>query len=71
MNGHQNAFKIPSFEEVKLLAAKAGLPNEEAETFFKFYSASGWKVGGNQMRNAAHAMANWARNWERKSKKVS
>jgi hypothetical protein len=59
----RTAFKIPSLEEVKVLAAKAGIPNEEAEKFFNHYSANGWKVGRNPMRSVGHAISNWAINF--------
>lgn len=54
----------PSLEEVKLIAAKTGLPEREAEKFFQYYEANGWKVGKNPMRSVAHALGGWKMRWE-------
>ena len=68
-NGNSSvvAFKRPSIDEVKLLAAKAALPLSEAEKFFDHYESNGWKVGRNPMRSLPHAISNWQRNWKNKT----
>ena len=53
----------PSREEVGLLAAKAGLPIEQADAFWDFYESKGWMVGKNKMVSVAGSMAGWARRW--------
>jgi hypothetical protein len=57
-------FLKPSLEEVKLCAAKKGLPVTEAEKFFNYYESNGWRVGKNPMKSWPHAVANWAKNVE-------
>lgn len=57
-------FHKPSLEEVKLLGAKCGLPDSEAEKFFNHYESNGWKVGRNPMQSLSHAVANWRNNWK-------
>lgn len=57
-------FIKPTLTEVKMQAAKTGLPETEAEKFFDYYSANGWRVGRNPMRSFPHAVANWKRTWE-------
>lgn len=51
--------KIPSIEEVKLHAAKIGLPENEAFKFHGYYEANGWRVGRNPMKSWVGAMTNW------------
>lgn len=53
-----------SLEEVRLLAAKTGLPPEEADKFFHFYESKGWKVGKTPMKSVASAMAGWKLRWQ-------
>ncbi len=55
-------FEPPSIEAVKLHAAKVGLPPAEAEKFFNYYTANGWRVGRNPMKSWPHALANWKNN---------
>lgn len=53
-------FASPSLEEIKLEAAKSGLPEIEAEKFFNHFTANGWKVGGKTpMQSWQHALASW------------
>lgn len=52
----------PTLDEVKLLVAKSGMPDIEAEKFFNHYESNGWKVGRNRMKSVAHAVANWKLN---------
>jgi hypothetical protein len=55
-------FQKPSLDEVKLQAAKIGLPEAEAEKFVNFYESNGWRVGKNPMRSWPHALTNWKTN---------
>jgi hypothetical protein len=58
-NGAENRFKIPSFDEVKFLMEKSGLPESEAEKFINYYGSNGWRVGKNPMRSVSHAVGMW------------
>jgi hypothetical protein len=60
-------FLKPSLEEVKLCAAKTGLPVTEAEKFFNYYESNGWRVGKNPMKSWTHAVANWFKTWREKN----
>lgn len=53
----------PSLEEVKLQAAKIGLPDDEAESFFYHYESNGWKVGRNPMKCWLSALSGWRVRW--------
>ncbi len=52
-------FKKPTLDEVKLLAAKSGLSDLEAEKFFNHYESNGWRVGRNPMKSLSHSIATW------------
>lgn len=53
-----NSFNIPSIEELKAFFQN----HEEAEKFFNYYSANGWKVGGKTpMKDWQAAGRNWIR----------
>jgi len=72
----RGVFSKPGMAELKLQAAKIGLPDSEAEKFFNYYESNGWKVGRNPMRSWQAAMVNWRKNWEERrprpeSKQVS
>lgn len=54
-------FKKPSIEEVKAHFGGKGFP-AEADKFFDYYEANGWRVGRNPMKNWQSAVANWLRN---------
>jgi hypothetical protein len=56
-------FHKPTLEEVKLLAAKSGLPVTEAEKFWGHYESNGWMVGRVPMKSVGAALANWRLNW--------
>ncbi len=58
----------PDLQTVKLQAAKIGLPDNEAEKFFNYYQANGWKVGRNPMRSLPHALANWKLRWAERAR---
>jgi hypothetical protein len=60
----RKGFEVPSIETVKLLMAKAGLPDTEAEKFLNHYESNGWRVGRNPMRSLPHAIGNWKSRWE-------
>ncbi len=56
----------PSLDEVKLCAAKCGLPEEEAEAFFAHYETNGWYVGKVPMKKWQTAMCvTWKLRWQR------
>lgn len=59
----------PTLEEIKLVAARIGLPESEAEGFFNYYESNGWKVGKNQMKSYSHAMAGWKKRWTEEQSK--
>lgn len=56
----------PTLDEVKAYAAEQGKP-EEAEHFFDYYTANGWKVGKNPMKDWKAAFRNWKRSAYNKS----
>jgi DNA-binding Lrp family transcriptional regulator len=58
------AFVKPSMDELKLNAAKIGLPESEAEKFFHYYESNGWRVGRNPMKSWQSAMINWRKNYQ-------
>ena len=61
----------PTLDEVKAYADEKGRP-EEAEHFFDFYTANGWKVGKNPMKDWQAAFRNWLKNdFDRGKTKVS
>lgn len=54
------SFIPPSIEEVKLHAAKIGLPDIEAEKLWYHFDSNGWKVGGKtRMKSWTSAMMSW------------
>lgn len=54
-------FKKPNIEELKAVFGEKGFP-AEAEKFFDYYEANGWRVGRNPMKSWQSAVANWIRN---------
>lgn len=52
----------PSLDEIKDYFFEIGGTETEAESFFDYYSANGWKVGKNPMKNWKSACNNWHRN---------
>ncbi len=52
-------FKEPTIEEVRLLFAKAGGTDRQADKFFNFYASKGWLVGKTKMKSVTHAVAGW------------
>jgi len=60
-------FKKPTLEEVKEYAKRNGKIISDPERFFEYYSANGWKVGRNPMKDWKAAF----RMWESKDKKTA
>lgn len=60
----REAFLKPTLDEMKLHAAKIGLPESEAEKCFHYYESNGWRVGKNPMKSWQSAMINWRKNWQ-------
>jgi hypothetical protein len=59
------ALALPSLEEVRAYCAErlaVGRPQVDPETWFDHYSANGWKVGKNPMRDWRAAVRTWERN---------
>lgn len=52
-------FAPPTLPQVQLQCAKIGLAEAEAERFFNHYTANGWKVGRNPMKNWIAALSMW------------
>lgn len=57
-------FTEPTVEELKLQAAKIGLPEREAEKFFCYYASKGWMVGKTKMKQWRIALTGWKLRWE-------
>lgn len=57
-------FQKPTLEELRLQAAKIGLPETEVQLYWNHYESNGWQVGKNPMRSWTHALANWKIAWE-------
>lgn len=57
-------FVKPTLEQVKDYFSERGHPNAtvEAERWFDHYTANGWKVGRNSMKDWKAAIRNWIRN---------
>ena len=53
-------FTPPSLEEVRAYAAEKGLA-VDCERFIDYYTANGWKVGRNPMKDWKAAVRNWGR----------
>ena len=52
--------RIPTLEEVMLYAQEAGL-STDAEYFYNYYAANGWRIGKSPMRDWKAALKAWAR----------
>lgn len=57
----------PTLEEVRLIGAKAGLPDFECQKLFNYYESVGWKVGKQPMKSLPGAVAGWKLRWEERS----
>ena len=56
-----NKFVVPSVEEVRAYALEAKLA-DHADAFRDYYTANGWRVGRNPMKDWRSAYRNWCRN---------
>lgn len=57
----------PSIEEVQAVAARAGLPPDQAEAFFHHFEAQGWVTGtGQPIMNWQSKLAGWRNEWQAK-----
>jgi len=54
-------FQKPTVEDIRsyILERNNGLSAQDAETFFDFYEAKGWKIGNNPMKNWKAAVRTW------------
>jgi hypothetical protein len=59
LSKERTRFSKPTLEQVKLESAKIGLHEIEAEKFFHYYEANGWRTGKNPMRSWTHALSGW------------
>lgn len=57
----------PSLEEVRLAAAKMGLPDMEAQKFWNYYESQGWRVGKVRMVSFTNALAGWNLRWQERN----
>lgn len=65
----QNArFRKPTFEELQLLGAEAGLPDIEVQKFWNHYESNGWKVGKNPMKSLGGSLGNWKIGYEERTR---
>lgn len=53
----------PTLPEIRLQAAKIGLPDTEAELFFYHYQSNGWLVGKTPMKCWLSALSGWKVRW--------
>jgi hypothetical protein len=60
-------FVRPTDDELKLMAAKIGLPESERLKFAAYYDANGWKVGRNPMKSPSAAMVGWKVRWQERN----
>lgn len=49
--------------------AELGMPADEAQRFTDYYTANGWKVGRNAMKDWRAAARNWRKGWQDKQSK--
>lgn len=57
INDKQN--KRPSLDQIKEFFQKEEQPDSEAEKFFNYYSATGWKIGKSHLEDWEAAARNW------------
>lgn len=62
-----NSYKYPTVEEVKEYCKERN-NSVDAETFVDFYSAKGWLIGKNKMKDWKAAVRTWEKNDKPKSK---
>ena len=51
--------KRPTLDEIKLVTAKAGLPDSDADYFFNHWQANGFTNGGKPIKSWQHLIASW------------
>lgn len=56
-------------EELTAYFATLGMPSTEAQRFNDYYTANGWKVGRNPMKDWKAAARNWRKGYEEKQTK--
>lgn len=59
-------FIPPTLEQVKARAIEIDLPPREAEKFFLYYEANGWRTGRTKIQRWCAALAGWKLRWEEK-----
>lgn len=60
-NINRSKFKKPELHEVSEYFMQLEIPSE-AESYFNYYTANGWKVGKNPMKDWKAAARNWIKN---------
>lgn len=68
--GKAKRFTKPTLEEIKAYCLERG-NNVDAERFYDYYEANGWKVGKNAMKDWKAAVRTWERNGYSDSKPKS
>ena len=58
------AFSPPTQQEVADYVREKGYGNVDVERFIDYYTANGWMVGKNKMKDWKAAVRNWARSEE-------
>jgi len=58
-NSKRKNGKRPSQDQIKVFFKEAGQPASEAEKYFNYYTATGWKVGKTKMEDWQAAARNW------------
>lgn len=65
----KTTFQKPTLDEIKAEFLSKGISDkDEPEKFFDYYTANGWKVGRNSMKDWKATVRNWIRNLEKSSK---
>lgn len=59
---NNNKSKPEKIETVNEYGKEIGLGETDCESFFDYYTANGWKVGKNSMKDWKSALRNWKRN---------
>ena len=62
-------FVKPTVEEIKAYCIERN-NNIDAERFFDYYEANGWKVSGNAMKDWKATVRNWERNEKARNKRL-
>lgn len=67
-NKEKNSFAKPTLDEVKAYCAERKSP-VDPQRFYDYYSANGWKVGKNPMKDFRAAVRLWERNEQKDTSK--